>query len=190
MMKTSLAMKQTPTERKGTFIGKCQALDLPTLVPLNNQDNVKVLALGNLPSRSFQSQGSPDHDIQMDIKNMDDVDYLVVPASGNRDDLIAALTALTQDHPTLKIILADSSENPMFSSNDPPHGLEAIVLVSCLQGQAGRGLLARKAGVLAGVQGGRAAFLTALLADKLQDEATIVVSLTNFNQQIVNKLQI
>jgi len=180
-------MKQTHAERKLTSIGNCQALDLPTLVPFDKQGNVQVLALGNFPSRRFERQ---EKDHQMDITKLAEVDYLVIPASGNMDGLVAALNSLTQDHPTIKIIVADSSEDPMFSSSDPPHGVEAIVPVSRLQGQAGRGLIARQAGLLAGLQGGRAAFLTALLAGKLQEESTIVVSLTNFNQQIVNKLQV
>lgn len=182
MIGTHFPLTNMDNERKQTIIGKCRLLVLPVLVPQSKQNKVKILALGNFLSGRQQSQN-------LDLDTLAAVDYFVIPASGNREDLLASLTTLKQAHPSLKILLADSSDNPMFPGLQFPSGVEAVLHVTKSQGQTARGLLAKQEGLLTGMQGGRAAFLAAGLAAELENEAVIAVSLKNLNQEIVKNLQ-
>jgi len=182
MIGTNFPIANMNNQRKETIIGKCRLLDLPVLVPQTKQSDVKILGLASLPSGR-----QPSHNLDLDT--LAAVDYFVIPASGNREDLLSSLTALKQAHPSLKIMLADSSDNPMFPGLQIPSEVEAIVHVSKSQGQAARDLLMKQEGLLTGMQGGRAAFLTVSLVAELKNEAIVAVSLKNLNQEIVKNLQ-
>jgi len=100
---------------------------------------------------------------------------------------------IKEKNPQLKVILADSLENPCFpiwrwNQGPKPPGVETIIHIPREMAEASQNLLFRQAGILTGQGGGLACGVAFTLADKIEIEATVAFTMTNFNMNIQNKL--
>ena len=106
-----------------SILGNAHLLDLNLLVP---DEPVRLLAMGHLAGKV-----APALDNQ-NVEPLDALDYLVVGAGGDKQELIEAIAVLKEKAPWIKVILADSAESPMFHKNQGNilDGIERVICQS------------------------------------------------------------
>ena len=125
---------------------------------------MRLLAMGHLAGKV-----APSLDNQK-VEPLDALDYLVVGAGGDKQELIEAICTLKEKAPWIKVILADSAESPMFPKNQGNRldGIERVVYAPKKLFEASRSLLYHKAGLLTGLSGHLACGVAFTLAQKLK----------------------
>jgi len=166
--------------RNEVIIGNAHLLDLDLLVP---DEPARLLAVGNLAGRVAQELDN------RKVEPLDALDYLVVGAGGDKQELVDAICKLKEKSPRIKVILADSAENPMFPKNQGNilEGIEKVVYASKKLSDASRSLLYHKAGILAGFSGNLACGVAFTLAQKIKTDITVAFSITNFDLYTVQQ---
>eukprot|EP00091_Calanus_sinicus_P022012 TRINITY_DN6781_c0_g1_i1.p1 TRINITY_DN6781_c0_g1~~TRINITY_DN6781_c0_g1_i1.p1 ORF type:complete len:180 (+),score=53.99 TRINITY_DN6781_c0_g1_i1:330-869(+) len=170
------------TIRKEVIIGNAHLLDLEVLVP---DRPARLLALGNLARNRAPAEDNPW------VESLSAINYLVVGAGGDIYQLMEAVSKIKEKNPSLKVILADSLETPIFPSgpNNKPLGVERIIQVSKKMADASRAFLHQKAGILTGHVAGLACGVAFSLADKIEIETTVAFTITNFDLSLLEQLQ-
>jgi len=174
--------KMKNTLRNEVIIGKAHLLDLEMLVPYRP---MRLLAMGHMGTNSAPTSDNPK------VEPLSAIHYLVVGAGGDMHELMESIRKIKEKVPRLKVILADSFETPMFSTNqgNKPAGVERIIYVSKKMSDASRGLLYHKAGILTGCGGSLACGVAFTLADKIGNDATVAFTITNFGLKTLEQLQ-
>jgi len=170
-------------QRHKVKIGNASLLELELLV---SEQPVRFLALGHL-ARSFV------HSSTQLVEPLSALNYLVVGAGGDVHQMKEAIRKIKEKSPRLKIILADSLENPCFPSRamdqgNTPTGVDKIIHIPNKLVEVSRSILHHQAGVLTGHGGGLAGGVAFMLADKLQCKTTVAFTITNFNINMVDQL--
>jgi len=184
MMKT--AMDQTNNKlRNKVIIGNAHLLELEMLVP---DRPVRLLALGHLARNSAPTS------VNQLVEPLTAINYLVVSAVGDVQQVLEAVRRIKEKNPRLKVILADSLEAPYFpiraiNQGNKPASVERIIHVSRDMAEASRSLLHHQAGILTGQGGGLAGGVAFTLANKIGIDATVAFTITNFNMNLLNQLQ-
>eukprot|EP00092_Neocalanus_flemingeri_P012828 GFUD01013822.1.p1 GENE.GFUD01013822.1~~GFUD01013822.1.p1 ORF type:complete len:185 (+),score=38.54 GFUD01013822.1:173-727(+) len=179
-------MDQNKNEpRKEAIIGNAHLLDLEVLVP---DRAVRLLALGHMARSS-----APTSKAKMS-EPLTAINYLVVSTGGDILQMMEAVRKIKEKNPQLKVILADCLESPYFpigklNLSKKPAGVERIIPVSRDMAEVGRSLLHHQAGILTGPGGGRAGSVAFALADKIENEATVAFTITNFDMNLLDQLQ-
>lgn len=168
-------------QRNEVKIGNAHLIDLDLLLP---EEPVRLLAMGHLAGKV-----APTLDNQK-VEPLDALDYLVVGAGGDKQELIEAICALKEKAPWIKVILADSAESPMFPKNQGNRldGIERVVYAPKKLYEASRSLLYHKAGLLTGFSGHLACGVAFTLAQKLKANSTVAFSITNFDLNSAQQL--
>jgi len=174
--------KMKNTLRNEVIIGKAHLLDLEMLV---SDRPVRLLAVGHLGTNSSPTCDHPK------VEPLSAIHYLVVGTGGNMHQLMESIRKIKEKVPRLKVILADSLETPMFSTNqeNKPAGVERIIYASKKMSDASQGLLYHKAGILTGYGGSLACGVAFALADNIEAGATVAFTISNFNLNTLGQLQ-
>jgi len=169
-------------QRHEVIIGNAHLLDLDLLVA---DEPVRLLAMGHRAGKV-----APALDNQK-VEPLDALDYLVVGAGGDKQELIEAIAVLKDKAPWIRVILADSAESPMFPKNQGNRldGIERVIYVHKKLFDASRSLLYHKAGLLAGCSGHLACGVAFTLAQKIKADSTVAFSITNFDLNTAQQLQ-
>lgn len=187
----SFANKSSHNSRQSVAVGSITITSLPFLVPQNKRAQVKVLAVGNLDPKpkDLENKNLNDHKDNEKVTNTSQaMQYFVASTNGDIEEMLACVLKLKQANPCLKIVLADSAENPRFL--EAPPGVELVIPVTREQSFAATGLLANNSGFLCGPSGGKALCSSALIASNIQDQSTIMTAITNLNHQLLSQLNI
>jgi len=171
--------------RKTVKIGNSHLLDLEALAPDRPS---RLLAFGHLAA------GSAPSSVAEQAEPLTAITHLVVGVSGDIDQMMAAVGEIKEKNPQLKVILADSQETPYFpfqrwNQGNRPAAVDKIIHLPRDMAEASRSLLHHQAGILTGQGGGLACCGAFLLADKIEIEATVAFTLTNFNMDLLDQLQ-
>jgi len=139
---------------------------------------VSLLALGNSPPGNQRARGI----LIPSLENsgvLQSLDFLVAPATGDKEELEFSLRTLKGANPNLKIILADSRDHPSLLANFCHEEDVRIIPVSSQEAQIGKQLVEEQLGLLVGPPGGRSAFGAHVLAHQLEADIKIGMLLTN-----------
>jgi len=169
-------------QRHEVIIGNAHLLDLDLLVP---DEPVRLLAMGHLAGKVAPALDN------RKVEPLDALDYLVVGAGGDKQELIEAIGTLKEKAPWIKVILADSAESPMFPKNQGNRldDIERVIYVQKKLFDASCSLLYHKAGLLAGFSGHLACGVAFTLAQKIKADSTVAFSITNFDLNTAQQLQ-
>jgi len=170
------------TLRNEVIIGNAHLLNLDFLVPGRP---ARLLALGSLAGYPAHAFDNPS------VEPLSAINYLVVGAGGDIQQMKEAVRRMRENSPILKVILADSLEAPLFPTgvnDDTPEGVDRVISVSKKMVDVSRGLLYHKAGILTGVGGGLACGVALALAGQIEVDATVAFSFTNFDLSLQEQL--
>jgi len=139
---------------------------------------VSILALGKIPQNGPRGRGISVPSLE-NSGVLNSLHFLVAPASGDPELLQNALISLKSTNPSLKILLADSVDNPSIADESSlPEGVQ-VIPTSVQQARNGSEFASQHLGLLVGSPGGRTAFLATELARQLKDDKLIGMLLTN-----------
>jgi len=161
-------------------IGRAHMTSVPSLP--GGQGGGRIMALGNMATNNCPTlamlEDTHNHE------HLDLIDCLVVGTLCDLDRMFNAIKKLKEIHPALKVILADCKENSRLAGEDPPEGVESVILVSKDNAETGRSLLFHQSAILAGTNAGMAAYLAFIMEAQIQNRATIAIATTNISPEL------
>jgi len=164
------------------FIGRAQ---LTPVVPLPDGlgQSGLLVAVSNMPKTKILPS-LEEIEIPRSEASLESFDFLVASTNSKMDELLSASRRLAKQHPGLKVVLVDSQEAPLLE-DELPEGVESVVQVTEEQAEAGRGLLYQQASILAGQNGGRAAYVAFIMEAKIEAGARIAIATTNLTPSLL-----